>query len=90
MFHGSFQCVSRVFERSSKGIPGKGQICFKVFQGSLKGVPRNIKGCFKEVSRVFFKHGIFLLAKKTLNITSSRRLITHTFTFMCFVLTNGY
>ena len=26
MFHGSFYCVSRVFERSSKGIPGKGEI----------------------------------------------------------------
>ena len=29
VFHRSLQCVSRVFERRSKGIPGKGQICFK-------------------------------------------------------------
>ena len=52
--------MSRVFERSSKGIPGKFQICLKgvsrKFKGcskeSLKGVSRKIEGCFNGVLRV--------------------------------------
>ena len=49
MFQDSFQWVSRVFERSSKEIQGKFQIC-------LKGVPKKILGCFnKEVSECFKK-----------------------------------
>ena len=63
MFQESFQWVLRVLERSSKGIPGKFQICFKgvsrkfkvcskkdfrVLQGSFKSISRKFQGCFKE------------------------------------------
>ena len=57
MFHGSLQCVSRVFEKSSKGIPGKGPICFKgvsrKFKGWSKKDLRVLQGSFKKVSNVF-------------------------------------
>ena len=55
MFEGSFQWVSKVFERSSKRFAGKFQMCFK-------GVSRKIKlslmwgllvESFKCVSRMF-------------------------------------
>ena len=45
MFQGSFEWVSRVLERISKGILGKFQICFK-------GVSRKFKGCSKKDFRV--------------------------------------
>ena len=57
MFRGSFQWVSRVFERNSKGISGMFQICFKevsrVLQGIVKGVSRKFHGCFNENWSVF-------------------------------------
>ena len=47
----SFKGVSRVFERTSKGISVS---VSKVFQGSFKGVPRKFLGCFKEDLRVLW------------------------------------
>ena len=47
----SFKGVSRVFERSLKGVSGKFQWCFKevsrVFQESFNGVSTKISGQFK-------------------------------------------
>ena len=54
----SFKVVSRVFERSLKGVSGKVQWCFKevskifkvvsrVLQESFKGILRKVWGCFK-------------------------------------------
>ena len=50
MFQGSFQCVSRVFERRSKGISRKLKNILSVFH---RNFPRKFFGCFKELSRVF-------------------------------------
>ena len=58
-FSSSFKEVSRVFERSVKGISGRLQGCFKgvskkfkevsrVFQGSFKGILRKLQGYFKD------------------------------------------
>ena len=53
MFQGSFQCVSRVIERSSKGNSGKFQggskKDFMVLQGSFKGVSMEYYVGFKGV-----------------------------------------
>ena len=55
MFQESFQCVSKVFERSSQGIPEVSKACQGCFkdQGSFRSVPRKLVGCFKEVLMVF-------------------------------------
>ena len=49
--------MSRVFERSSKGILGKFQICFKGVSKKFKGCPeddfRVLQGSFESVSRKF-------------------------------------
>ena len=61
MLQGSVQWLSRVFERSSKGILEKFQRCvkevsrvfkesFRVVQGSSKVVSREFQGGFKKVS----------------------------------------
>ena len=60
MFQGSFQCVSRVIERSSKGNSGKFQggskkdfmvlqEVLRVFEESFKDVSRKIETCFNGV-----------------------------------------
>ena len=71
VFQGCFKGVSvgfKVFEKSSKGISGKFQMCFNgvlsglygclkeaqcVFEEGLKGVSRMLRGIFKGVSREF-------------------------------------
>ena len=55
VFQESFQCVSKVFERSSQGIPEVSKACQGCFkdQGSFRSVPRKLVGCFKEVSMIF-------------------------------------
>ena len=67
MFQGSFQWVSGVFERSSKGIPGKGQICFKSvsrkFKGCSKKDLRVLQGNFKSVSKMFKINSVGVCAK---------------------------
>ena len=45
--------VSRVSERSLKGVSGKFQWCFRKYQRSLKEVSRVFKENFKGISRKF-------------------------------------
>ena len=49
----SFKRVSRVFERSLKGVLGKW--CFREFERSFKEVSRVFKGSLREISRMFNK-----------------------------------
>ena len=57
MFQWNFKLVSRVFERSVKGVSEKFQGClkfqgcrkFRMFQGSFMGVYRKFQGGFQEV-----------------------------------------
>ena len=59
MFQGSFQWISMIFERNSKKILGKFQMCFKevsnVIKESFLGASRKFKGCFKKFRGCFKK-----------------------------------
>ena len=48
MFQGSFQWVSKVFERSSKVFQGCSKKVFRMLLGSFKGVSRKFQGYVKE------------------------------------------
>ena len=59
MVQGSFQCISKKFNRSFKDVSGKIEchwpvsMEFVVSKGSFKGYLTKIKGCFESFLRVY-------------------------------------